>query len=94
MVKQLEEGLTEVRVTGEGGRVLGEFTEGEGGAGGLIGGFAGGGELVRHVVHLIVEESVFHGPGATEAPLADGHFVDGEVLGVGGRCEVSYTFFV
>ncbi len=76
---------------GESGRVLGELTEGEGGAGGLISGFVGGGDLVRHVVHLIVLESVFHGPGAMEAPLADGDFVDSEVLGGGGGCEVNYV---
>ena len=76
---------------GKGGPVMGELTEGEGGAGGLIGGFVGGGDFDRHVVHLIVLESVFHGPGAMEAPLADGDFVDSEVLGVGGGCEVNYV---
>ena len=73
---------------------MGELTEGEGGAGGFIGGFVGGGDLVRYVVHLVVEESVLHGPGAMEVPLADSDFVDGEVFGGGGGCEVDYQSFV
>ena len=35
------------------------------------------------MVHLVVEEGGFHSQGAIEAPTANGHFVDGEVLNGG-----------
>ena len=61
-----------------------QFAESEGGAGGVVRRFMLTGEIVPHVVHLVVEQRGFHEPGALEAPAGDGHFMDGEVLGGGG----------
>ena len=69
----------------ERGRGLGELAEGEGGLGGVVRGFVGRGCVVGRVVHLVVEQGGFHGPGAVETPAGDGHFVDDEVLGDVGR---------
>ena len=65
----------------ERGRGLGELAEGEGGLGGVVRGFVGRGCVVGRVVHLVVKQGGFHGPGAVETPAGDSHLVDNEVLG-------------
>lgn len=60
------------------GGAVGEFTEGERHARGLVHGFVVTVKLVHHVVHLVVEEGGLHDPGATDTPARDGHFFDKE----------------
>jgi len=61
----------------------------ERGVGGAVvgkgeGGLEDGGKLAAEgllLVLLMVEEDVFEGDGAAEAPLGEGHFLDAEVFG-------------
>ena len=87
-----EAGLVGMQERG-GGRVFGELLEGQGGSGGLVDEVVGVGDVVHRVVDLVNPERGLDFVEAMEAPLARGHFVDGEVVEAGAysRTGVSWS---
>ncbi len=61
---------------GEGARVVGEGTKGEGGAGGFVDGVAVSFQLRVFGVHFIVQQGGLHGAGAALAPLGGCDLLD------------------